>query len=518
MLANIYNEYMKVKKWTFVIMLLTVIVFLGLTYRLTGISSNHSFWSDEAYLTSMARSIVQNERDVITSVKIQDYQPLQLLSITASMVIFGLSEWSARFPSVIWGTIGILFAYLLAAKLSTKEGGLLAAFIYAFSQLNLANATQAKQYAALQTLILIIFYLLTFLENPKKKSARYILYIHAAIIGLCTVSTLLHFLGVITWISYGVFVLLQHRRKIIQFATVKNIAIGIVVFFVLGALMKVNLMLKIFLGASLKETFFTHNHLTYFRELFWRNYGFITLPAVFGFFFALKKCKNVTISVAVYALILSYLWIFKHYTHNIRYVVPLFGILFVYFAIFWSTIGKNLFHGKVWVTCLIVAGLLFVGGNKFVRKPAAHYSQNADFATDIQNADYKVAYKYITDTFPNKSDYVIFNDTIDSQLFYLDGRAPDALFRKSYTAGLQDGDTSVLSVTKTPIYTTLNQFKILRKQYPRGLLIVEDWESMLPEDIKQYAKKNMKLEYRVENMEVAPTDKWPIEIYSWGME
>jgi len=56
------------------------------------------------------------------------------------------------------------------------------------------------------------------------------------------------------------------------------------------------------------------------------------------------------------------------------------------------------------------------------------------------------------------------------------------------------------------------------KEDQKGLIIVEDWESILPEDIKQYAKKNLKLEYRVENLGVSPTDKWPIEIYSWGFE
>jgi 4-amino-4-deoxy-L-arabinose transferase-like glycosyltransferase len=71
--------------------------------------------------------------------------------------LFGLSEFSARLPFVIWGTLGIVFAFLLARKLSSDGGGLLAAFIMAFSTLNLAHSTQAKPYIALQTILLLLF-------------------------------------------------------------------------------------------------------------------------------------------------------------------------------------------------------------------------------------------------------------------------------------------------------------------------------------------------------------------------
>ena len=66
------------------------------------------------------------------------------------------------------------------------------------------------------------------------------------------------------------------------------------------------------------------------------------------------------------------------------------------------------------------------------------------------------------------------------------------------------------------IYGSLEDFKKIMKDHPQGLLIMEDWESFLPEDIKQYAKKNLKLEIRVENLKEAPDDPWPLALYSWG--
>ena len=67
------------------------------------------------------------------------------------------------------------------------------------------------------------------------------------------------------------------------------------------------------------------------------------------------------------------------------------------------------------------------------------------------------------------------------------------------------------------IYGDLNSFLIEKSKHQKGILIVEDWESYLPEDIKQYAKKNMKLEFRVEGLAQAKNDPWPLEVYSWGM-
>ena len=57
----------------------------------------------------------------------------------------------------------------------------------------------------------------------------------------------------------------------------------------------------------------------------------------------------------------------------------------------------------------------------------------------------------------------------------------------------------------------------MKNQSTKGILIVEDWDSLLPDDIKNYAKKNLKREFRVESLPQAKDDPWPIEIYSWGI-
>jgi len=90
----------------------------------------------------------------------------------------------------------------------------------------------------------------------------------------------------------------------------------------------------------------------------------------------------------------------------------------------------------------------------------------------------------------------VINDTPDAENWYF-GRYSNAYFMKF-----------------TP-YGSLENFKKIIKNQPQGLLIMEDWESLLPEDIKQYAKKNLKFEFKIIGLKEAPNDLWPLALYSW---
>jgi len=498
------------KRWL-IYLLLTFIFFLGFYFRLYGIKDNHSFWADEAYISSVARDLSSGKITIAEAVKLPgaNYQPLALLISTFSFKLFGASEFSARLPYVIFGTIGILFAYLLAARLSDKSGGLLAAFLYAFSQLNLANSTQAKPYTAIESLILIILYLLFLVEEKKTKN---VYLIHLSVIVTACLSTLFHLLGVLAWIPYIVFLLIKYYSKIPAVLLKPKryfpflILIGAALF-IIKPLYLIKTLFTLQGGKLLP-----YNHTTLLRELFWRNYAFIILPSIFGIIASYRKNKNLTLGIIVYTAISIGLWNFRHYSHNIRYLLPVFGIFFVYFGVFWAEVGNGLFQKKSWLACLIVASLVFLGGYKIVRKPNIYYSPNADLYGDVQVADYKSVFSTLEKKFIDLSQIVVFNDLIDAQKWYLEKKV-DACFMKGVAKPLPHP-----AAGGTMIYGTLDQFLREKAKHPRGLLIVEDWESILPEEIKQYAKKNMKLEFRIEGLPQAQGDNWPIEVYSWGME
>jgi len=477
---------------------LSLIVVLGFWFRLKGISNNHSFWADESTISILAKDILTKKLPFIEGTMKVFYEPLQIAITTIFLKVFGISEFSARLPSVLFGTIGIIFAYLVAAKLSTPSGGLLAAFLYAFSQINLANSTQAKPYASLQTLFLISIYLLFLLIQRQKKAFLY----HLLIIVTLTIATLIHLIGVFLWIPYLFLLTLKIKNKWL-------IPIGLVIFiFVFRLWPSIMYLFKPVNG----RMFLVYNNMTYLRELLWKNYGFIFLPAVFGIFITWKKNEVLLSGIILWLIALLFFWNFRSYSHNIRYLIPLFGVMFVFFAVFWSKVGSGLLHNQSLFTCLAVIVLLYIGGNKISRKPSPYYSPNTDLYGDVQIADYKATYKLIEKKFPNYAKLAIFNDFDSGQSWYLN-EPPTLYFRKGFGNEKPEKDPLDGKV----VYKNLDQFIREKNKFSKGLLVIEDWESFLPEDIKQYAKKNMKLEIKVNGLSQAKDDPWPLEVYSWGL-
>ena len=496
-----------IKKLKIEYVLLLALIFVGLFFRIKGISTDHSFWSDEAYVAELSRDLLEGQRSFSEVMNLYNYQRLHVLITSFSFLLFGYSEFAARLPSVFFGIIGIGWAYFLAKKLSNVYGGMIAGFVYAFSQMNLSYSTQAKSYAGLELMFLIIMYLLLQLHTKSTKK------LHIAIILLIILATFYHFLGILLLIPY-IILLFTYNQKRVRTIIKKPL---IVVLLILGAsvffyvLNGVVILRSFFSGSSL---FFSSHNISLFRELIWRNYAFISLPAIFGLLIAIKRYNSWTIALVGLIFIYAYLWIFKLHSPNIRYLLPLFGLLFVFFGVFWGSIIEIIFQKKKLLITALIILILYAGGYKIVRKPNLYYSPNADFFADVQNADYKTFYKTIKTDFPQFQNYAVFNDWGDTQSWYFPEKKSTAYFRKgNYDINPQQNNSD-----KIMVYGSLKQFLNEKAKYDNGFLIVEDWESLLPDEIKEYAKKYMKRELRVENLEVSPTDKWPLELYSWGME
>ena len=181
-------------KATILISIFVVIYFL---ISLKGISTNHSFWSDEAFVSSIARDTILGKINLSAGSEFVGYQRMQLFTSILSFKIFGISEWSARFPSVLWGSIGVIIAFILTKKLSNLWGGFLAAFLYTILQLNHAYSTQAKPYTAIEVIMLIVIYLSSLVSEDFKNRRIHILSIFFA-----STASLYNTIGVITFVPY----------------------------------------------------------------------------------------------------------------------------------------------------------------------------------------------------------------------------------------------------------------------------------------------------------------------------
>jgi hypothetical protein len=239
-----------------------------------------------------------------------------------------------------------------------------------------------------------------------------------------------------------------------------------------------------------------------------------------GYLFLFKKNRTLSITILIYSLIVFVLATFEQYIFNIRYVLSLFGILFMYFGIFWAKVGEKYDGFKVIkfkglkvtgkaIIPLAVIILLYITGYKVVRGPQAYYNPNIDKYGDVQIANYKDFYAELKLRFPDyENDYIV-NDTFDAEAWYL-GRYSNAYFMKFTPKSHKH------TVANAYVYGSLDEFKQIMKDHPYGLLIMEDWQSFLPDDVKEYAKKNLKFQYRIDSLEEAQDDHWPLALYSWG--
>jgi len=515
--------------------ILPVIVILGFYFRFTGISTNHSLWGDEAEIISDARDLAYGKDSFVNVIKRPgtNYQPANMLIQAKAIKFFGESEFYLRLPYIIAGTLGIIVIFFTTLSLSNIYGGLIAAFLFAFSQLNLANHTQAKPYTFIQLLFLLQIYLLTKLH--KKNDWK----IHGLIILVSSLAILFHTLGILIWIPY--FIYLLSNKKLY---TNKKLIAGVLLIFGILAFTFRDIIAVLFIN-----NIFAKNDLVYLKQLLINKYGLIIFPALGGIYFSYRKYKALTVGLVIYALIVLYFVFLKQYTHNLRYLVPFFGILFMFYGVFWGWVGEKL--KRNWLSFAIgIIILLF--SKQLVLIPQNYYSPNKDFYGDVQNADYKTMFLEIKKRFPEYQKLAIFNDWTDPQRWYL-GDYPTVFFMKG-----SKGEPHIKTPNKR-IYGDLKHFLDEKQKYSQGLLVVEDWESILPEDIKQYAKKNMKLELRVECMDVTNNtghkntdanessnaisdsnkseilkkdtnlnvsskvcdknnpDRWPLELYSWGL-
>lgn len=127
------------------------------------------FWFDEAVTSYAAIGLLEHGTPVLPSGVDYNRALLNTYLIALSFNIFGISEFSARIVSVIFGTLSIPLVYLLGKELG-KRTGLIAALIITFSAFEILWAQQARMYAQFQFFYLLTAYL--FYMGLKKDNSK----------------------------------------------------------------------------------------------------------------------------------------------------------------------------------------------------------------------------------------------------------------------------------------------------------------------------------------------------------
>lgn len=127
-----------------------LILLIGFILRL--INLNQSFWLDEA-ITALA---VKNYAllDLVTKFSPGDFHPpFYYLFLKLWSNVFGYSEISLRFPSVIFGVLTAYVVYLIGKKLFNAKVGLIAAILMATNPLAVYYSQEARMYSMAMFLV-----------------------------------------------------------------------------------------------------------------------------------------------------------------------------------------------------------------------------------------------------------------------------------------------------------------------------------------------------------------------------
>jgi 4-amino-4-deoxy-L-arabinose transferase-like glycosyltransferase len=144
------------------------ILLLALALRIFHLR-HESVSGDEAFSITLTRDPmgVMMHRLVLDLV----HPPLHYLALRGWLKLFGFGLLQARVLSVIFGTLAIVFLYLLAEYLFDRRTALLSALLMAVSQLAIMFSQEARPYAQMHLLALASAYL--FLRAWREERALY---------------------------------------------------------------------------------------------------------------------------------------------------------------------------------------------------------------------------------------------------------------------------------------------------------------------------------------------------------
>lgn len=159
---------------------LIAIIFLAFFLRVILLKeAPNGFYADEASIGYNAYSILQTGKDEHGELMplyfraFGEYKnPVYIYSVIPFIKLFGLNEFAVRFTSALFGTLTVLFTYLLARELVNKRCGLWASLLLAISPWHLQFSRIAFEAISLPCLFTLGLYLL--LKGLKK--GRYLFY------------------------------------------------------------------------------------------------------------------------------------------------------------------------------------------------------------------------------------------------------------------------------------------------------------------------------------------------------
>lgn len=197
---------MKKKMYTSFIMIMIVsLSFLLRIYR----AGDKSIWLDEGF------SVSNSKNPILTIMTSPDPHSLYFLILHFWTKLFGYSELSIRFPSIIFGVLSVYVIFKLGEVIFDNESiGILSAFIVSISRYHIQYSQDARPYSLLFLFVLLSnYYFIKILKEMKGEQnvnkRRYTGYTISSIMTIFSQAT-----GLFYIISQNIYYLLFQRPNI----------------------------------------------------------------------------------------------------------------------------------------------------------------------------------------------------------------------------------------------------------------------------------------------------------------
>lgn len=498
-----------------ILIALSVISFF---WRFYALNLKYSFWNDEHQTAIFARAILDHGFPVLSNGYTPTiYLPFWYYLPALSMKFIGVSEMAARLPSVIFGSLTIWAVFLLGKQIFNKNVGLMSALLVTFLKIEILWSRQARPYQLVQLLYILAFYFfLRFLEKfdrlkEKNLSIRDLVWT----IILSLLAAAVHPLGLLLFVYFGVY-LVFFRWDIFReiYRKFNKIVLLLTVLFLLLLLWRLNIFvaLRNFVYGGWGETIRFYNCFYYYRVFLSHNYLLISLFSFLGLILAL--IKKIKINILFFVLLVIHIGFISFRLNQpfVRYLYPIFPFIII-FAVYglWRAIFKIFKKEKVALLFIILLLFSFMFfDSKFALKPQSVYSLNEDMQ-EIPEVDYQRIYGFVKGKLNEYPEAVYVSNWNDHAVWYLGEGNLDYLLRLTSSSNQKDPLSGAVFVQN------LEALKEIINKNQKGLILLESWESELPQGTKEYIKSNLKKELEVDRLYSVQPRLWPVEVYSWGI-
>jgi len=178
---------------------LLIILLVGLLFRIYNLGEE-SIWFDEGGTILFAKLNIFQLLETVLSGDCSP--PLYYVILHYWIGLFGESEFSLRFPSVIFGFFSIYVLYKVGTLLFNKDVGLLSSLLLAVSSLHIYYSQEARSYSLMVLLTLLSFYFLIKIFKKNRNLTVSIGYIIASILLMYT-----HIYGIFIIIAQNIYLL-----------------------------------------------------------------------------------------------------------------------------------------------------------------------------------------------------------------------------------------------------------------------------------------------------------------------